>query len=138
MHQLCLVAMCKSASAEINRSDNIQGWSSTRTRGGLSYVNLTHHVHDLLESQAKLQDHRVGLIGHRPLQSLVLGHQVVDESPLVGPAHDYYKHQSWLLMASIQRDAFKVIYTNGSIFIIQSFHKNLLRVRLYPNTQTWL
>ena len=89
LHQLCLVAMCKSASAEINIYDDLQGWRSTRTRGGLSYVNLTHHVHDLLESQAKLQDHRVGLIGHRPLQSLVLGHQVVDESPLVRPAHDY-------------------------------------------------
>ena len=89
LHQLCLVAMCKSASAEINRSDDLQGWSSTRTRGGLSYVNLTHHVHDLLESQTKLQDHSVGLIGHRPLQSLVLRHQVVDESPLVGAADDH-------------------------------------------------
>ena len=81
---------------------------------------MTHHVHDLLESQAKLQDHSVGLIGHRPLQSLVLRHQVVDQSPLVGAAHDHWKHQSALLMASIQRDAFKVIYTNGS-FLLYKF-----------------
>ena len=94
--------------------------------GGLCYLNPTHHVHDLLQGQSELENNGVRLIGHRTLQSFVLCHQVVDESPLVGPAHDYYKHQSWLLMASIQRDAFKVIYTNGSIFIIQSFHKNLL------------
>ena len=82
--------MCKSASAEINRSYNIQGWAERgRPRGGLWYVNLTHHVHDLLESQAELEDHSVGLIGHRSLQSLVLRHQVVDESPLVRAADDH-------------------------------------------------
>ena len=106
------------------------------TRGGLWYVNLTHHVHDLLESQAELEDHSVGLIGHRSLQGLVLQHQVVDQSPLVRAADDHWKH-SLLLMGSIQRDAFKVIYTKASIFIIEIFNKNLLwmRLNLYTTQQ---
>ena len=49
----------------------------------------THHVHDLLQRQPELKDDGVRLIGHGSLQSLVLGHQVIDESPLVWPT-DYH------------------------------------------------
>ena len=65
--------MCTSASEQINRF--------TET--------LTHHVHDLLQGQSELENNGVRLIGHRSLQSFVLCHQVVDESPLVGTAEDH-------------------------------------------------
>ena len=48
----------------------------------------THHVHDLLQGQTELEDDGVRLVCHRTLQSLVLRHQVIDQSPLVGTAED--------------------------------------------------
>ena len=43
----------------------------------------THHVDDLLQREAELELERLRLVEHRPLQVVVLGHQVLDESPLV-------------------------------------------------------
>ena len=58
----------------------------------LNVEDNTHHVHDLLQGQAELQDHGVRLVGHGTLQGLVLGHQVIDESPLVGAAEDDWEY----------------------------------------------
>ena len=42
-----------------------------------------HHVHDLHEAEAEVDGERVGVVEHRPLQRVVVPHQVLVETPLV-------------------------------------------------------
>ena len=47
---------------------------------------ISHHIHNLLEGQSKLEDHWIWLVGDRPLKLLVASHQVVQQPPLIGSA----------------------------------------------------
>lgn len=52
-------------------------------RGGGSRGRAgTHHVHDLQEAQREVDGERLRVIGHRPLQGVVVPHQLLVELPL--------------------------------------------------------
>ena len=50
--------------------------------GGEDLILLVH-VNDLLESQPEGEDHGLGLVGHRPLQLVVVSQQVLQQHSLV-------------------------------------------------------
>ena len=65
----------------------------TLTQGGCEVWPAAHHIHDLLQRQPELEHHRLGLVGHRPLEVLVGPHEVIDQPPLVRAGHNYWKIQ---------------------------------------------
>ena len=48
------------------------------------FLGFPHHVQYLLQGQAELEGHRLALLYHWSLQLLVVSHQVIQQSPLVG------------------------------------------------------
>ncbi len=54
----------------------------------VSVLLHTHHVNDLLQSEAELELERLRLVEDGSLQVVVLGHQVVDEAALVWTGPD--------------------------------------------------
>ena len=50
--------------------------------GGEDLILLVH-VNDLLESQPEGENHRLRLVGHRPLQLVVVSQQVLQQHSLV-------------------------------------------------------
>ena len=49
-----------------------------------------YHVQNLLESQPELEGDRLALVDHGPLQPLVVGHQVIQQPPLMRPSVTTY------------------------------------------------
>ena len=58
--------------------------------GGENLILLVH-VNDLLESQAEGEDHRLGLVSHRPLQLVVVSQEVLQQHSLVQAAVGSWK-----------------------------------------------
>ena len=134
--------MCKSASAEINRSYNIQGWSWGWDQGGSLLCKSDSprpwsagesgqtwgsqrqtHWPPVSPESCTLPSSRWWVSSREDHTRSLETVNTINTSP-----------RYWWPLFSIQRDAFEVIYTNGSIFIIEIFNKNLLWMRL--NTQS--
>ena len=63
-------------------------------------VGVTHHIHDLLEGETKLEDHSIRLVGNRSLMFVVVSHQVIQQPSLVRPSQStcHYKIMSYHLL----------------------------------------
>ena len=57
-------------------------------------TSQTYHVYDLLQGQAECENHSLGLIGHRSLQLVVVGQQVLQQHPLVQAAVGSWNSQT--------------------------------------------
>ena len=69
----------------------------TMTQGGCEVWPAAHHIHYLLQRQPELEDHSLGLVGHRPLEVLVGPHEVIDQPPLMRASHNYWKIQQIII-----------------------------------------
>ena len=58
--------------------------------GGENLILLVH-INDLLESQPEGEDHRLGLVRHRPLQLVVVSQEVLQQHSLVQAAVGSWK-----------------------------------------------
>ena len=71
-----------------------QSWASTCFGRGwsefCSVQKVTHNIQDLLQGQTELERDRLTLLQHRPLQLLVMGHQVIEQPSLVRASFTSY------------------------------------------------